>query len=324
MSASLVGDQAEFPWLSGRPDEGSVATTDRELLDRFLTDRDEAAFERLVGRHGPRVLRICRRWLGDGQDAEDAYQATFLLLATRGDAIRRPGNVGGWLSGVARRVAGRAKMKATRRRRLEGTSIDLHEVADRRGPALGDDLRALRAEIERLPEKYRRPIELCYWDGLSSEQAASLLQCPTGTVKWRLSQARESLRGRLGRAGILLSTLLAWLGRPRRSDAASALVHSGRDLASSAASPAGGADASRRVKDAVDLALLLRDAPSLLGEAASRGGRSTRRFGGLAPLIVVAAAFLAASFWSLPTLARVSELLVPSQAWGTAHACGDH
>ena len=175
---------------------------DRVLLDRFLVARDEAAFEELARRHGPKVMRVCRRRLADHQEAEDACQATFLILATRASRIRRSESLGGWLCGVARRVAARAGRRADRRRAREGKLIDVGEVAGRGGPELDDSLPILRAEVDRLPERYRRPIELCYWEGLSNNQAAERLGCPTGTLKWRLGCARGMLMGRLARAGV--------------------------------------------------------------------------------------------------------------------------
>lgn len=286
MASSLIDGRARISDAAGE--------SDRALLDRFLNDRDEAAFAGLVARHGPKVLGVCRRRLGPGQDAEDAYQATFLLLATRGDAIRTSGDLGGWLCGVARRVAGRARMRADRRRRLEGNSIDLSRVADRREAAPAEDLRpAVRAEIERMPEKYRRPIELCYWDGLTSEQAAAQLRCPTGTLKWRLSRAREDLRGRLGRAGIALVALLLWpIGRVREAYAVEAI----------AAPPA-------RLEDAtVELASWGRD---VAAASPALNAVPARRLLRVLLLLILAAAFLA-YFWEGRGFARVHHELAAS------------
>ena len=185
-------------------------SSDVELLIRFVSNRDEGGFAALVLRHGPGVLRVCRHWLGNGQDAEDAFQATFLILVNRAATIRQAESLDPWLRGVARRVAGRAKQRVDRRRRREGADVDVRDVADRRD--LDDrELRPiLEAELDRLPEKYRRPIELCYWQGLTNEEAADRLHCPAGTLKWRLSRAKEILRGRLGRLGIAMTVLLMW------------------------------------------------------------------------------------------------------------------
>ncbi len=175
---------------------------DRALLNRFLVEGDEAAFEELARRHGPLVMRVCRRRLADIQEAEDACQVTFLILATRAGQVRRSESLGGWLHGVARRVAARAGRRADRRRAREGNLLDAGKIAGRQGHEFDDSLSVLRAEVDRLPERYRRPIELCYWDGLSNDQAAERLGCPTGTLKWRLSRARVTLRGRLARVGV--------------------------------------------------------------------------------------------------------------------------
>ena len=172
----------------------SSAVTDNRpdgvLLERFFKERDEEAFETLILRHGPMVRRICRGWLGDGQDADDAVQATFIALINRAGEIRRSETIGAWLGVVARRVAGRMRLRNNQRRFKERADLDVREIAGRVAPDSGDLSPTLRAEVDRLPEKYRRPIKLCYWEGLSNEEAAERLRCPTGTLKWRLFQAR--------------------------------------------------------------------------------------------------------------------------------------
>ena len=172
--------------------------SDSELLDRFLGSRDsagDAAFTALVERHGAMVFRVCRQTLLDHHAAQDAVQATFLVLAKRAGAIRKRTSVSSWLFGVARRAAARIRMEEARRRhhelqraaRLPVTS-DFQELAD------PDPYPELHAEIERLPQKYRAPIVLCYLEGLTHEQAASRLRWPLGTVKIRLTRGRERLR----------------------------------------------------------------------------------------------------------------------------------
>lgn len=208
MSRSGVNEITESGVGRATAPTGAGGPPDGVLLDLFLNERDGAAFEALVNRHGPKVMRICRRWLGKSQDADDAFQATFIVLVNRGGGIHFREDLGGWLCGVARKVAGRAKMQADRRRGREGAPLDAAGVVGRDGTAPDDLGPVLRAEVDRLPEKYRRPIELCYWEGLSSEQAAERLRCPTGTFKWRLSRAREVLRGRLTRLGVALAALL--------------------------------------------------------------------------------------------------------------------
>src|SRR3954468_23730788 len=172
------------------------ATPDAQLLDRFVSRRDEAAeaaFEELVIRHGPMVLRVCRSVLHDPHDAEDAFQAVFLVLANRAGSIRRRGSLASWLFGVARRVAERGRRTAARRRSLD------HRVAERSTesylPAEDDpDRQILHEEIDALPERLRAPIVLCYMEGLTYEAAADRLRLSAVTLRGRLAQAREQLR----------------------------------------------------------------------------------------------------------------------------------
>jgi len=180
--------------------------SDRQLLERFAARRDassEVAFEVLVLRHGPMVLRVCRNVLGDRADAEDAFQATFLVLVRRRDSIRRLESVGGWLYGVACRVAARARVEAARRRGAEGrAALRVVEAVD---PTDGDEAglgRVVQEEVRRLPERYRAVVALCYWEGLTQEQVAVQLGCPLGTVRSRLARARGLLHRRLTRRGL--------------------------------------------------------------------------------------------------------------------------
>jgi RNA polymerase sigma factor (sigma-70 family) len=178
---------------------------DGELLRRYLAGRGDddsaAAFAALVERHGPMVLGVCRRALGNLHDAEDAAQATFLILARRAGAIRRAGSLASWLFGVARKVAARARTRSDRTRAIE------REVAEMRAVAAGSEMLSedrweLYEELERLPERYRAPIVLCHLEGLSNEQAAARLAIPVRTVQRRLSVGRERLRHRLARLGL--------------------------------------------------------------------------------------------------------------------------
>jgi len=185
--------------------------SDRQLLDRFTTEHGEAAelsFQSLVERHGPMVLRVCRRVLDDPNDAEDAFQATFLVLLRQAGRIRDRGSVASWLHGVAARVAGRAKVDAARRRQIERRgvrpAVELNVGAERL------DLESLiQQELARLPEKDRAPIVLCYLEGLTHEGAADQLGWPVGTVRGRLARARDLLRARLTRRGVTASAALA-------------------------------------------------------------------------------------------------------------------
>src|SRR5271166_1388001 len=176
--------------------------TDRDLVERVSgapSAAAEAAFEALVTRHGPMVLRVCRNALGCLDEAEDAFQATFLVLVKQRGSIRKLDSVASWLYGVAARVAARARVDGARRRKAEQGGIRL--VAD--SVAETDCAEALdqaafgpvvQEEIRRLPEKYRSVVLLCYWEGLTQEQAAHQLGCPIGTVRSRIARARDLLR----------------------------------------------------------------------------------------------------------------------------------
>jgi RNA polymerase sigma factor (sigma-70 family) len=180
-------------------------TTDAQLLGRVVAGRDEAAFEVLVRRHGPKVLGICRRVLRHEHDAEDAFQATFLMFVREAAAIGRREAVGSWLYRVAFRTALRARVLAGRRAAREGALPDV-PAPEETPDAVWADLRlVLDEEISRLPAKYRGPFVLCYVDGKTNEEAARELGWPKGTVLSRLAWARERLRGRLTRRGLALS-----------------------------------------------------------------------------------------------------------------------
>ncbi len=177
--------------------------TDAELLNRFIERTGaEAAFETLVLRHGPAVMQACRRILGDSHDAEDAVQATFLVLARRADSIARPHELGGWLGGVARRIARKARVADARRRRHEQR---LAERARRHEPRGLDVWDLLRKEITRLPEALRDAVALCYLEEMSYALAARRLEVSEGTIRGRLVKARRMLCARLARNGEMLS-----------------------------------------------------------------------------------------------------------------------
>jgi RNA polymerase sigma factor (sigma-70 family) len=207
---------------------GSVGgMTDGQLLEQFLARRDEgaeAAFAALVALHGPMVWDVCRGVLSDAHMAEDAFQATFLILVRKAGSIRRREAVGPWLHGVARRVAARAKAAAARRRRREGqcSEMKMTPIPD---PIRREQLMALHEEVDRLPEKYRAPVVLCHLEGRTHAEAARLLRCPVGTVSIRLSRARERLRARLSRRGLALPAALA--GTMLGSGTASAAMPTG-------------------------------------------------------------------------------------------------
>jgi RNA polymerase sigma factor (sigma-70 family) len=190
---------------------------DAELLERFVHSRDEAAFELLVWRHGRAVLAICRRVLRDVHEAEDAFQATFLLLARRAGSVGRRAAVGGWLRKVAYRVALEARSRTVRRQAREQAravrSSDTR-AADPIALAEERDLqRVIDEEVGRLVEKYRTPFVLCYYEGKSNAEAARALGCAVGTVESRLTRARTRLRARLARRGLGAALLAEEAGR---------------------------------------------------------------------------------------------------------------
>jgi RNA polymerase sigma factor (sigma-70 family) len=207
----------------------ATGLSDSRLLGRFASrkaevtvaaDAAEAAFASLVARHGPMVLGVCRRALTDPNDVEDAFQATFLVLVRRVNAIRVADSLAGWLHGVARRVAAKARTKSQRRRPPPVTRITEPSYSGF-DPELAELHRALDEEIDRRPGKLRSPLVICHLQGLSHAEAASRLGWPIGTVSGRLSQARKLLRERLVRRGFSLAVgpLLAVLD-PRAVTAA--------------------------------------------------------------------------------------------------------
>jgi RNA polymerase sigma factor (sigma-70 family) len=203
MSNRQVGALADFIRRMAEP-ACVAALSDGELLERFRARRDEAAFAALLRRHGPAVLRVCRRILHHPQDAEDAFQATFLLLVHRAASIRKRQAVGSWLHGVARRVAVRARGDRARRRQVD-ERVPSRPGDDVPREAAGREVRAvLEEEVRRLPERCRLPFVLCYLEGKTNAEAARQLGCPKGTVLSRLARARELLRARLFRRGLSL------------------------------------------------------------------------------------------------------------------------
>jgi RNA polymerase sigma factor (sigma-70 family) len=182
--------------------------TDGQLLGRFRARGEEAAFALLLQRHGPMVLGVCRRLLRQEQDAEDAFQATFLVLARKAASIRVWGSLASWLYGVARRIALRARGQTAARLARE------RKATTRPGTDPGDEIgrRELRAlldeEVSRLPEKYRAAVVLCDLQGKTHEEAASLLGWPKSTVTSRLARARELLRQRLEGCGLAVGVAL--------------------------------------------------------------------------------------------------------------------
>jgi RNA polymerase sigma factor (sigma-70 family) len=191
---------------------------DADLVARFARHRDPAAFADLVRRHGPMVLAACRRMLPGSADAEDAFQAVFLVLVRKAGCVRPPGAVGGWLHGVAVRTAQKARVAAARRRRREMNAL----ASPGRQPGGGDsvavvpgspehaELRtALDEELARLPDQLRAAVVLCDLGGKTRAEAAADLGCPEGTLAARLHRARRLLADRLARRGVTAPAALA-------------------------------------------------------------------------------------------------------------------
>jgi RNA polymerase sigma factor (sigma-70 family) len=211
--------------------------TDGELLEGFVARRDEGAFEALVERHGPMVLQICRGVLADPNDAQDAFQATFLVLVRKAGSIRKRESVASWLFGVAGRVAARVRADAARRRRHEREAAEMAAVRSQgaEGEHRPDPGPVLHEEVARLPEKYREAVVLCYLEGYTYEAVARRLRRPVGTIKVRLARARGLLRGRLARRGLGLPAGLAVAGSvtgSARATVAPTLLRSTVELAS--------------------------------------------------------------------------------------------
>ena len=200
-----------------------VGLGDRQLLVRYSGSNDEAAFEALVNRHGPMVLATCRAVLRNEHDVEDAFQATFLVLARKAGSIRGGDALGGWLHRVAYRASVQASVEAVRRRRKEAEASAMAPPdVSRPGPETDHDWKPiLHEEIDRLPEGQRLPVVLCDLEGLTYEQAAEQLGWTVPTLRCRLAKARQRLRGRLTRRGVTALGVGGLLA-PRGASAATA------------------------------------------------------------------------------------------------------
>jgi RNA polymerase sigma factor (sigma-70 family) len=280
-------------------------TSDAQLLDRFVRQHDQAAFAALMCRHGPMVLGVCRRVLCHEQDAEDAFQATFLMLARQAASISKRQSVGGWLYTTAFRLALRAKGRDERRGRVQKPLTD--PLIDGRGLDPADAAawrefpRALDAALDDIPEKYRTAFVLCHLEGRSCAEAAEHLGCPRGTVQSRAGRARERLRALLAQRG-WVAPLAELLDRHVSSLATvspvlvNATIHSALLLSL-------GKALGREVPDSV---------LGLMDEAVGQVGRGGRRYlAVLAVAALLAGGALAWLLWSFP----------PGQDSGTADPC---
>ena len=207
---SPVASMREIGTLFGTGVVGQL--TDRQLLERFLAGRggsdSEAAFAMLVRRHGSMVQSVCLSVLRNRDDADDAFQAAFLVLARRAGAIRDREAVSSWLFGVARRVAMRARVAAARRRTLDLAAVLMGRQMSAPAVSPAAPVPELFEEIDRLPARYRAPIVLCYLEGQSHEQASRALECPVRTLQTRLLRAKARLRSRLLRRGLVPAAAL--------------------------------------------------------------------------------------------------------------------
>jgi RNA polymerase sigma factor (sigma-70 family) len=176
---------------------GERAVTDSQLLDSFITGGDQAAFGELVARHGPSVLRHCRQVLENTPDAEDVFQATLQVLLRRAFSLREPERVGGWLHGVAYRIAVRLRRRAAKRSGLERSHGQRSWVGLPPDDSLGELGQIVREAVGRLPASYRAAVTLVYLEGVTHQEAAARLGWPLGTLKVRLVRARQLLRDRL-------------------------------------------------------------------------------------------------------------------------------
>jgi RNA polymerase sigma factor (sigma-70 family) len=236
----LVESHLEAGLLGALPDD--------QLLERFACGRDEAAFTALVRRHGPMVLGVCRSMLRNTHDAEDAFQAAFLVLACKARQIRRRDSLGGFLYGTACRVALKARARASRRQVVEratATATDSTRQLEEKW-VLSE---WLHDELGRLPEKYRQVLVLCHLEGKTQDQAAQELSCPAGSISRHLKRGEELLRERLTRRGAVLSTaalvaVLAERGQAAvsaelvRSTLQTAVLHAAGNITGATAGPA--------------------------------------------------------------------------------------
>ena len=245
--------------------------SDAALMQRFARTRDEQAFEQIVVRYEPLVMGVCRRHLRCQQDVEDAFQATFLVLAAKAGRVRWQPSIANWLYGVSRRIALKARMKRAKREAQEVALMEpiardeLNEVANHYAAQLLDE------ELCRLPERYRAPLVLCYLDGRSRREAAEALGCSEAAIKGRLERGRRKLRMRLMVRGLSFSIAVAALHTSQQFTAAvttSSLV--GSTVAAATAFSTGGHLAGSIAQQAISLAKgeLMMTTASLLRYAA--------------------------------------------------------
>jgi RNA polymerase sigma factor (sigma-70 family) len=234
--------------IDGAPE--AVQLSDGQLLDRYLQHRDEGAFAALVHRYGQLVLGVCERMLQDGYEAEDAFQTTFLVLIQKADSLDKRRALNNWLHEVAYRTSLKARGNVARRRAYEKQAM-----ATRPAPASGEIQEqelwgVIDEELNRLPNKYRAPLVLCYLQGKTNQEAARELGWPSGSMSRRISRGRQILRHRLLRRGILLSPALLFTLLPKKAlavvvspDLVNATLHTATLFGKSTLITAGGTSA---------------------------------------------------------------------------------
>lgn len=265
---------------------GEDTLSDAQLLERWAKQRDEAAFEVLLWRHGAMVLAVCRRLLRDNHDIEDAFQAAFLTLVRKSSSIRHREALAAWLYRVAYRIALRLRTQADERARREQPGVEnlIGAEADEAGAR---DLRAVvDEEIDALPERYRQAFVLCCLEGKTHAEAGRLLGRPAGTISCWLKRGRERLRQRLARRGFALATLVAVAESEAEAVLPVALVRATARAATVFAT--GG--------DGVAATISARVAP--LVEAAARGTAATKLHSGLVLGLTLAMAAAGAGMWA--------------------------
>jgi RNA polymerase sigma factor (sigma-70 family) len=195
--------------------------TDGQLLDQFVSGSNPVAFEALLHRHGPLIWGACRRLLSEPQDVEDAFQATFLVVLRKAKYFQRRSSLGTWLYGIAYRVALKARQRDARRGNNERRFAEMTPTESACEAGWEELKPVLDAELDKLPEKYRAPLVLCYLEGKTNEQAASELGRPAGSISKHLARGRELLRERLQTRGVALTA--AALGSVLTQNAATAV-----------------------------------------------------------------------------------------------------
>ncbi|HEV3255971.1 MAG TPA: sigma-70 family RNA polymerase sigma factor [Gemmataceae bacterium] len=189
-----------------RDTQALTEAPDAQLLEWFARGHEEGPFAALVRRHGPMVWSVSRRVLPHVHDAEDVFQATFLLLARKAESIRKAESVGSWLHGVAYRLALKARVQQARRQSREKRAVDMRPTRPSGETSMSEVQAALDAALGELPEKYHAALVLCYLEGKTQEEAARHLGCPLATVRTRVARGRKLLRDRLAKQGLTLST----------------------------------------------------------------------------------------------------------------------